>query len=166
MTGIQRGLAAGDEQGYPGYIKAAYGRDRSWKVQGLCTGEDNFTTEDTEAWWWLTGPGDRRDGKSGKAWISKAEALCALCPVQHACLKWAFEVEEYFTWALSEAKRTEMIGWYTNEPRGEKQARARLSALVDVARETGTPVLLMYNRMAESQHAKRDQRADLERSTA
>lgn len=155
MTGIQRGLAAGDESGYPGYIRAAFGVDAEWKEEGHCTRQHR---NGSLFWWWQIGPGEYRAGHSGKKWIGMAEMICRGCPVQWDCFRYAIEVDEYYTWAISEKRRRELQDWYGDE---------QLGRYIDIAEETGTSLIVMYERLVESRHARaQDSSPDLERSAA
>lgn len=149
MTGIQRGLSALDESGLPAYIRAAYGVDRSWMVEAECSStRRNGTLE----WWWKIGPGERRAGQAGRKWIEMAERVCVGCRAQYDCLRYAITVNEYYTWALSEEHRKELL----NLPNYERY--------IDAAEATETPLLVMLERLQESRRGRLQ--APFQRSTS
>lgn len=63
--------------------------------------------------WFFVEPEVDRGPKAQMAKVKKAKAICAQCPVQHACGEWAIEtVTDDGIWGgMTPAERIELRGW-------------------------------------------------------
>lgn len=124
---IQRGLNADDESGYPLYIRAAFGEDRSWMEGAACKPSGNISSDNR--WWWTCDPGRYYHGIRGSKWIEMAEMICSTCPVQYKCVRWAIDVNEFFTWGVSEENRRALRRMPDLDARLEEAEAAGVSVL-------------------------------------
>lgn len=105
----------GTEDDLPTYIRKAFGHDRSWMREGLChpLNRDPRLPHMT----WMVPWGEVRivDGVryEGAEMESLALPICAQCPQQWLCARWAIEVDERTgTWGIP----FKLLQWLKRQP--------------------------------------------------
>lgn len=105
----------GTEDDLPTYIRRAFGKDRTWMVEGSCHPR-NRPSEITEMAWKVP-YGETRivDGVKyeGERMERIALPICANCPQQWLCTRWAIEVDERTgTWGVGYGQ----LRWLKKQP--------------------------------------------------
>lgn len=105
----------GSTDDFPVYVKAAFGHDRSWMVEGLCHPSNNTTDP---MFWIISGEEKvKRDGHiyRGSTCEAAAMELCRRCPQQWLCARYAVETDvRTCTWGVP----YEDIQWLKNRKDG------------------------------------------------
>lgn len=105
----------GSTDDFPVYVKAAFGHDRSWMVEGLC----HPTKKPADPHIWVIS-GEEKSWHQGKLYrgsVCETEAMiiCRTCPQQWLCTRHAVETDvRTGTWGVP----YEDINWLKNRKDG------------------------------------------------
>lgn len=142
----QRSLDAGTEH-FPKHMLKAQGVDRSWTEKARCkknTSAPGGGPAPRPGFAWTVDPKERGRhllGHPASSWIEMALIVCASCPAQYDCARFAVVVqEEHCTWAM----HVEDLKAITKDPK-------RALLCIGAAEEMDIPVQVAVRRVLHAQ---------------